>query len=193
MSMSPTSFAIRAVVLLVVASSLFLGAPSQVAAQDQKGDSLIAVWKDASRPDSVRYSACFDLIMEVLLYTWPDSAQGYAEELERFTSERKMIKAQGSAMNLIASCEWTKGEYAAARSAFLRAMAFCEHHNDQRGVAVAMANIGTLFMTQGQTDSAEIFMRKGMDVLRKSGDNAVSYTHLDVYKRQLQYGSAPTG
>ncbi|MFZ1687632.1 MAG: tetratricopeptide repeat protein, partial [Flavobacteriales bacterium] len=142
---------------------------AQLRAQEEKGDSLLVVWNDTTRPDSVRYSACFDLIYDVLIYTWPDSALAYAEDLRRFTSKQGMQKAEVSSMSLIASCRWVMGEYDAARAAFGSVYELASRRGYADIASSALANIGTLFLSQGRNDSGMHYLGKGIELLRAEG------------------------
>jgi len=149
-------------IALVVLLAAF--APAPLHAQSNT-DSLRQVWEDPSRVDSVRYSACFDLIMG-LIYSYPDSARIYALDLEKFTSQRKMDSSQGSAINLIASSYWVQGEYAKALAGFDTAVAFCRRIGDQAGVAAALSNSGNVFYYQGRYAEALAFQEQALVVLR---------------------------
>ena len=173
--------------VLLCSTCMFLLSGS-LRAQIQNGDSLLDVWNDQTRPDSVRYSACFDLIYDVLLYEYPDSALAFAQSLERFTGERRMAKAQGSAMNLVASCLWAKAELVEAQAAFLRTASYYSHIEEPTGEAAALVNLGTILLTQGSHDSGEVYIRNGLAVLARHGmqeNVAMGLNNLAVMYNQL--------
>jgi class 3 adenylate cyclase/Tfp pilus assembly protein PilF len=67
----------------------------------QYRDSVLAVWNDMSRPDSVRMSAAHNLVWRVYLRTAPDSARYYAMQQLELARARGAEKQISSALNSI--------------------------------------------------------------------------------------------
>lgn len=68
-----------------------------LSATAQQLDSLLAVWRDPQRPDSVRISAYSKYVTEGYLHSDPDSAFVLAEALIAFSIERSSPRGEAAA------------------------------------------------------------------------------------------------
>ncbi len=160
--------------LLPIACAFSLVATAQTA----NLDSLRAVWRDAARPDSVRYSACYDLC-EAIAYNHPDSALRYANALIAFTRERNMDRAHRSAQTLRANALYHLGRNQEALAGYERVLQLSTEAKDTAQAAAALGNRGSLYLGMGRTDEALRDLEQAHLLMKESGHADVAASILN--------------
>ncbi len=154
------------------------------AAQDL--DSLRRVWSDGTRPDSVRFLACYDLVWDGYLFSDPDSALLLSEDLQRQARSRGSIKFDALAFDLMAVAWYVKGDMRKALSIYAISLPMHEGINNTESVADVIGNMATMHSFLGEHQQAlELYDRalrmhtSQADTLGMANDiNAMGRVHM---------------
>ncbi|MCW3070805.1 MAG: hypothetical protein JWO44_695 [Bacteroidetes bacterium] len=170
--------------LLIVLLFIAAGLPAQV-----KIDSLFKVWKDTSRADTVRMKAMQRICIQGYLYSKPDSAYYYANDLYKLAIQSNSKIFQVIALNIQgASCSM-RGDNVHAIEYFTRSLKITENMGDQKGMSAALNNIGVIYDGQEEYAKARDYYERALKIIEKMGNKrsiALSYVNLGNVSRSLK-------
>jgi len=137
-------------------------------AQPQNGDSLWAVWKDASMNDSIRLEALRSAIWERYFFNQPDSAFHYAALLYERAEVANMKQMMAEALNIQAGTYYFKGELETALEYSKQYVDMYEQYwPDSRNRAAAWINIGQLYSAMGDKVKAIQCFEKSLKIAKE--------------------------
>ena len=170
--------------LLILLLFISAAMPAQV-----KIDSLWKVWRDPSMADTVRMKAMQRICIQGYLYSKPDSAYYYANDLYKLAIKSNSRIFQVSALNIQgASCSM-RGDDVHAIEYFTRSLKITEDLGDQKGTAAALNNIGVIYDGQEEYAKAKEYYERALKIVEKSGNKrsiALSYVNLGNVHRSLK-------
>jgi tetratricopeptide (TPR) repeat protein len=117
-------------------------------------DSLFSVWKDPSRPDTLRLQAMQRICLKGYLYSKPDTAFILANQLYDLAIKKKQHSYATFALQVMGSSCSIRADHARSIEYFTRSLKMAEEHNDYRNISSALNNIGVIYYEQGQTQKA---------------------------------------
>jgi len=148
-------------------------------AQSQK-DSLLSVWNDTSRPDSLRLNAAHNLVWRVYLRQAPDTARYFAQQQLELAQQLGLQKQISSAYNSIGVTHHIQGNLEKAIEFYElslnvdveRTRAAPADANAIMGIASSQSNVGILYQQLGNIPLALENYKSAMhllDSLEKTG------------------------
>ncbi|MDF2435824.1 MAG: protein serine/threonine phosphatase [Bacteroidota bacterium] len=153
-----------------------------------KLDSLRKVWADPARPDTIRMYAMQRLCLQGYLYSRPDSAFFYAQQLYAKAVEARSEKFQSAALNLLGAASSIQGDNTHAIEYFTKSLKLIENTNDARGISNALNNIGVIYDGQGDYKKALSYYLRAMKVAESQKSShllILSYCNLGNTYRNL--------
>lgn len=117
-------------------------------------DSLYAVWKNESLPDSSRFKAFHDFTWKGFLFTNPDTAFQLAEEQLAYAVKKKNVVYQADAYNTQGICFYFKGEFDSAIVYYEKGIALNERTGNFKAMAPSLMNLGSIYMLKGDYGTA---------------------------------------
>ncbi len=107
-----------------------------------------------------------------------DSAGLYLERARVAAAAVGDARVEANALGLLAGVSEERGDLAAARDRYSRAMALRERTGDRRGLAADHNNLGLLAQRLGDQDEARRHFEAALDINRRDGRDAVAATNL---------------
>jgi tetratricopeptide (TPR) repeat protein len=107
-----------------------------------------------------------------------DSAGIYLERARRTAAAVGDARVEANALGLLAGVSEERGDLAAARDRYSRAMAFRERTGDARGLAADHNNLGLLAQKVGDQEEARRHFEAALELNRRDGRDAVAATNL---------------
>jgi len=146
---------------------MFPGA--QVSAQANL-DSLWAVWKDESQPDTLRLRALSEFAWNGYLFSQPDSAFYYGQVMYDHAKRLGLRKQMAYAVRGQGVSFKVRDENAKALEYFLRSLNMSQDINDLAGVAGSLNNIGLLYYELGDLPLALDYHERSLLLREECGD-----------------------
>ena len=170
-------------------------------------DSLRTVAKDPSRPDSVRFSAFYDMVWDGFLFNDPDRAFALGLQLQRDASERDNPVFVARASELLAAVWYVRGDMRTALLHYDTALAQHKLNHDDDGYADVITNMASMRSALGDREEALKLYADGLAVHERIQDsasiandlNAIGTVHMargdharaiDLYARSLKMQEA---
>lgn len=150
-------------------------------------DSLLRIWRDEARPDTVRMHAAGETL-RTLIYQDPDSALTLAMALQEFATARRDLPRQAFALNFKGMAYVLTGNHYAAVMAYREMLGIYGSLKDQRGIAGAHSNLGAVFHQQGDLLRAMEQYERCIPVFEALGDDrgrAITMNNLSGIHREL--------
>lgn len=135
-------------------------------------DSLRAIAEDMAQPDSVRFTAFYDLVWDGFLFNDPDSAYTLGLQLQREARERKAPAFVARASELLAAVWYVRGDMRTALLHYDTALALHRRNGDAEGQADVITNMGSMLSYLGELDRALTLYREGLALHERSADSA---------------------
>ena len=85
-------------------------------------DSLFSVWQNTQQPDSTRAQALFEFVWTTHLFSKPDSTLFYAKKLQQLSKQKKYLKAEAKAYQLLAITAHVQGQVTSALDYFEKSL-----------------------------------------------------------------------
>lgn len=172
---------------------LFFVFSSQGIAQ-VKLDSLWNVWKDESRPDTIRLQAMQRICIKGYLYSKPDTAFIVANTMYDFALEKNLKVYLVSALNILgASCS-IQGDNVRGIEYFTRSLKIAEEIKDYKSMINSYNNIGVIYHEQQNDEKAIEYYSLSLAIsekLNKKSGIAFALGNLgNVYNELRQYDKA---
>lgn len=128
----------------------------------QDVDSLRSIWQDASKPDSVRFLAFYDLVWNGYLFSDPDSGILLAAEMQQQAKNVGSIRFEALGLDLQAAAWYVKGDLRKALSIYTRSLAMHEQSGNHESVADVTTNMASMYSFLGAHDTALALYDKGL-------------------------------
>jgi len=155
------------------------------------------LWKvvnNKKEADTVRLEALRQVCMRGYLYTYPDSASYYADQLYSMAGKMHSLKYQAFALNVQGASFSLRGDNTRAIAYFTRSLKIMEKLNYQKGIASCLNNIGVIYNEQESYKKAGEYYQRALILNKKMGDSssmALSYSNLgNIYRYQKNYSKA---
>ncbi len=149
-------------------------AAAHVPAQDLNlnGDSLYAIWNDASRPDTVRFVALQKRARHFFYGGNPDSLLMIGRQLTAFAVTHDLKKEEGKALNLIAMGFGNKGDFDSSEHYLLRSTHVFETLHDDHNLSVTLNNLGNTASSRGDLAQAIEYLTRCLRIAESLGDSS---------------------
>lgn len=150
-------------------------------------DSLLRIWKDRDRPDTVRMHAAGEAL-RTLIYQHPDSALRLAMDMHETATSVGDRRRQAFALNFKGMAYVLMGNFYPAVVTYREMLALYEQLDDQRGVAGANSNLGAVFHQQGDLVRALEHYERCVPVFEALGDRrgqAITASNLSGIHREM--------
>ncbi len=150
--------------LFVMFFSAFLNA-------NQKSiDSLLSIWKNQNKHDTIRCEALSNLAYDEYLFSQPDSGYYYAVKLFEFADKNKIDNYKAMALNIqgiyfIITDNTEKGLELLLKSADIK-----KHLNDISGLASSYNNIGVVYKNESNFEQALYYYNKALKIYISNND-----------------------
>jgi serine phosphatase RsbU (regulator of sigma subunit)/Tfp pilus assembly protein PilF len=165
--------------------------PTIQASAQTEVEPLWKVVNNKKEADTVRLEALRQICMHGYLYTYPDSASYYADQLYAMAGKMHSLKYQAFALNVHGASFSLRGDNTRAIAYFTRSLKIMEKLNYQKGIASCMNNIGVIYDEQGAYKKAGEYYQRALTLHKKMGDSssqALSYSNLgNIYRYQKNY------
>ncbi len=151
-------------------------------------DSLRSIAEDQSNPDSIRFTACFDLIWEGYLFSQPDSAYNLARDLQRNARSEGNLVFEARASELLAATWYVRGDLRTALIHYDTALTLHKRNGDQDGMADVMTNMAGMRAFLGERSEALRLYEEGLRIHESLHDstsiandlNAMATIHMAI-------------
>ena len=146
-------------------------------------DSLRAIAFDRYKPDSVRFTAFYDLVWDGYLFNDPDSAfiLGTVLRTEARRSNNKVFEARCS--ELFAAVRYVRGDMRTALLHYDTALALHKRNGDDEGRADVITNMASMLSYLGELDSALAMYTEGLALHERLRDSASIANDLNAIGR----------
>lgn len=146
-------------------------------------DSLRSVFKDRSKPDSVRFTAFYELTWDGYLFNAPDTAEVMARSLQRDARAKGNPIFEARASELLAAVWYVRGDMRTALSHYDTALVLHRRNGDADGQADVISNMGGMLSYLGELDSALALYQEGLALHERLADSASIANDLNAIGR----------
>lgn len=192
---------------LVRISSMVLCIAAGSACAQVNIDSLRAIATDTNRPDSVRFTAYYDLVWDGYLFSEPDTAFELGRKLQREAKARNNNVFVARANELMAASCYVRGDMRKALLHYDTALAQHKKNRDDDGYADVITNMAGMRSALGERDEALRLYAEGLAIHERIKDsvsiandlNSIGTVHMargdharamDLYMRGLSLQEA---
>ena len=173
---------------------LLLVLPCNEVEAQTKRDSLWAVWKDTSQPDTTRLQASYKMVWDGYIYTQPDSAYYFAQLQYDFAEKTGHKKLMQKAVYTQAVSFWVKGDYPLALKYCRKSLALAEEIKDKKGISNSVSIQGSIYNTQGSYPQAIQYYLRSLQIDESIGEKKGIAANLNnigvIYQYQRNYPRA---
>jgi adenylate cyclase len=157
-------------------------------------DSLFGVWKDASKESEKRLVAMLDYAWDGYLYSQPDSAYYFAQQVIDFAEKENLKVFMADGLNIQGLAREVQGQNVEALELFNQSRNLYVELEDSSGIAAIWQNIGCIHESLGDYPRTLSSYQKSMlfyNLLGKKRGVARANNNIGiVYKVQEEYGKA---
>ena len=146
-------------------------------------DSLRALAFDRTTPDSLRFTAFYDLVWDGYLFSDPDSAYILATSLRREARAKNNKVFEARASELFAAVWYVRGDMRTALLHYDTALALHKRNMDHDGQADVLTNMASMLSYLGDLDSALALYNEGLALHERLRDSAGIATDLNALGR----------
>lgn len=146
-------------------------------------DSLRSVFIDRSKPDSVRFTAFYDLTWDGYLFNAPDTAEVMARSLQRDARAKGNTVFEARASELLAAVWYVRGDMRTALLHYDTALALHRRNGDAEGQADVISNMASMLSYLGELDSALTLYQEGLALHERLADSASIANDLNAIGR----------
>ena len=161
--------------------------------QAKNTDSLWAAWNNTQLEDTARLDAIYHFAWQKHLFTNPDSAYFFAEQMLSFAVEKNERIYESDALRLIGVTYLIKGVYVEASDYYHQALNIRVELGDQKRIAASLNDIAGVYQNQGDLETALDYYRKSLAIFTEIQDKsglARCYNNIaSVYDSQGQKDS----
>ncbi|MFZ1332793.1 MAG: tetratricopeptide repeat protein [Flavobacteriales bacterium] len=134
-------------------------------------DSLRAVANDMNRPDSIRFTAWYDMVWDGYLFNAPDTAFELGTALQREARERGSKTFIARSSELLAASWYVRGDLKTALLHYDTALAMHRTANDKDGMADVLTNMASMRSFLGERDLALKLYEQGLSIHEEIHDS----------------------
>ena len=146
---------------------------SKTSAQQQKKDSLWAIWKDTSQSDSSRLKALNNYAWRHYLFSDQDSALRIAIEGFQYAHEKDLNRYMGYFVGLEGAVYKIRGDYGTAELKMLATIEYYKKDNNLRDLSGAYNNLASVYNATGNNKKAIDQFMKGLKIAEQVGHSGV--------------------
>ncbi len=167
-----------------------------LSAQNNKIDSLKAVWANTAQIDSIRFNTGLELV-KLQFRKNLDTARATGHQLLQFAIENKNRNWEAISNRHIGISYAIQGNYKNALKRFLKSHEILLELNDQKGLAVTSSNIGAVYYELGNYPRAITYLLEGLRISEELNDqpnlsrvtNNLGNVYIDQknYEKALEY------
>ncbi|WP_343631721.1 tetratricopeptide repeat protein [Fluviicola sp.] len=170
------------ILFLIAFTNSYLSAQTETA-------KLWKVVNDKQEADTNRLEALRQICMRGYLYTYPDSASYYADQLYEMAGNMHSRKYQAAALNVQGASFSLRGDNTRAIAYFTRSLKIMESLKDRKGIASCLNNIGVIYNEQEKYEKAAEYYERALVINKQLGDSsslALSYSNVGSVYRSLK-------
>ena len=138
--------------------------------QEVNLDSLWQVWNDNTQPDTSRCKAMYKISWNGYLFTQPDSAFYYAQQLYNFAHRNHLKKYKATALNTQGASFYVQSDYPKAIDYYTKSLKIRKEIGDKQGIAMSYNNIGIIYTEQCDYTKAIDYYTKSLKIREDIGD-----------------------
>ncbi len=157
-------------------------------------EGLWNTWNNTAQSDTVRLKAFSDYIVDEYLYSDPDSALFYTQQLLNFASTHQSRKWEGNAYRLQGMAYFVKGEYEQASASFESCLEVNKELNFTEGIGGSLNNIAAIANQRGQYIKALDYYAQALiifETLNQPKTIGIILSNIGIiYNRQNEYQKA---
>ena len=146
-------------------------------------DSLRALAFDRSQPDSIRFTALYDLTWDGYLFSAPDTADVLARRLQAEARASRDRTFEARASELFAAVRYVRGEMRTALLHYDTALSLHRRNGDLDGQADVITNMASMLSFLGQQDTALALYQEGLALHERLNDSASIANDLNALGR----------
>ena len=135
-------------------------------------DSLLGIWNDHSKSDSIRLTAIHDICWEAYLESDTDSALRYAQLGHAFSLRTGKKKFEADGLNTLAIVFKVRHDYETAIAHGKRALAISGEINYREGICTALYTLGITCIASGRNMEALSHLERSISTCQQLGDSA---------------------
>jgi signal transduction histidine kinase/DNA-binding response OmpR family regulator/HPt (histidine-containing phosphotransfer) domain-containing protein len=175
---------------------LFLGSPLFVQSKIHR-DSLMAAWNDPNNTDTLRLQALNMVIVKLYLYSKPDSAYYYSQQMHDFARDKEIDFYKGKALRIQGLALYNQDEYNQAYDYYISSLKVWEKTGNKKEKGTTLLNIGMLFYSQGEYQNAIEYYTRSLKTFEELGAKkgiassfiniGLIYSALKEYDKTLEY------
>jgi class 3 adenylate cyclase/Flp pilus assembly protein TadD len=177
----------------IVFSIVVLLIPERVVAVPHL-DSLLTAWQNESAHDTLRFKALYDYAWDGYLYSQPDSAFYFAQQLHDLALKNDQPDWVARALNLQGNAQIVLGDYFKAFRLFNNSLAISEESGNLKEQANSLHSIGIIYYYQGDNPRAIQHYMRSLKIRESIGDRQGISKSLNnigiVYSEQKKFGNA---
>ena len=140
--------------------------------KDPKIDSLCQVWKNESKPDTVRLSALQEVVWKEYLFINPDSGIFYSELMYDVANDHDHKSFIAISFNLNGIAYQIKGQNDSAIKYFTMVKNIFEQINNNHGVGISLNNIALALKDKGDFDKCLDFFNQAYELYDEVKDSS---------------------
>ena len=130
-------------------------------------DSLLQVWNDESKHDTVRLNAMNTAAKEGYLYSQPDSAFYFAQKAYEMAKKTGYVAQQAAAINVQGFSFYIKGEYDKALGYYAEGMALYDGTESDKNLGALYNNTALIHINRGDNVEALDFFFRSLRIMKK--------------------------
>jgi tetratricopeptide (TPR) repeat protein len=171
---------------------LLLAVARTGSAQDRL-DSLWRVWKDDTRPDTVRLAALNDYIWDGPRLSAPDSALALSRMMYDTAAHWDKSAFMVASLNTQGRLKAMQGDQPAAMSLYQQALELCRKTGDTKREIVVLGNIGGSYFDLNEPYNALQNFTRALELTGSSGDRAEAHIRTSIalaHTKMAEYAEA---
>ena len=133
-------------------------------------DSLWQVWYDQTKEDTCRLKAMNQIAFKGNLFTHPDSAFYFAQQLYDFANSLNNKKWMANALNIQGASFYVRANYEKAMQFYINSFEIRKELGDQKQIADSYNNIGLVYKDQGNLEMALENYQNNLNIRIDIGD-----------------------
>ncbi len=137
-------------------------------AQAQDLDSLLRIWNDPSRSDSIRVDAYSGYVFYGYLASKPDTVAVLVDALHRYAKEHGYPIATVQGYTIAGLTAQYQGDFTQALDHFQKGLATSEAIGYERGLAIGYVNVGTAYANLGNYPLGLEFFKKSVVIMERT-------------------------
>ena len=144
-------------------------APVGLQAQQPDLDSLLRVWNDPSRSDSIRVDAYSGYVFYGFVASKPDTVVVLVDALHRYAKEHAYPIATVQGYTIAGLTAQYQGDFTQALDHFQKGLATSEAIGYERGLAIGYVNVGTAYTNLGNYPLSLEYYKKSLVIMERTG------------------------